>query len=242
MLAAIGRGAWPPLLLASAAGWLALLGAGPRLSLSGLCAASSGNGGGWDWRALDLALGTDPSGLLLAAALAWLLMLAAMMPPLIAQPLAYLWTRSLARRRWRAIAGFAAAYAAVWLAAGIVLIALAAAIRTAADAAPLPPLVCGFLLALLWQMAPAKQACLNRCHRLPALSTFGLAADLDCLRYGVAAGLWCVGACWAWMLVPLLADAAQLLLMAAIAALLVAERQAPARPPRWLLVSFRTSA
>jgi predicted metal-binding membrane protein len=166
-------------------------------------------------------------------ALAWLLMLLAMMPPLLAQPMRHLWRRSLRRRRARAIAGFVAAYLTVWLLVGFGLMAVAALLRALAGATAVPAAVLAIATALLWQATPAKQDCLNRCHRLPPLATFGLAADVDCLRFGFVAALWCVGTCWALMLVPLAADGAHVALMGGVAALTLAERLTPPRPARW---------
>ena len=82
-------------------------------------------------------------------------------------------------------------------------------------------------------MFPGRQSCLNRCHRVPRLSAFGIAADIDCLGYGMTTGVWCAGACWALMLVPLTAATMHLPVMAGISVLLIAERMRPARPVRW---------
>jgi predicted metal-binding membrane protein len=172
----------------------------------------------------------------------WLTMLLAMMPPLLARPVAHLWERSLARRRLRAIALFAAGYVAVWMLAGIVLMMAAIALKTLVGAAFLPAPAVAVAIALLWQATPVKQACLNRCHRLPRLSAFGLAADRDCLRYGLVAAFWCVGTCWALMLVPLVADQAHAAVMAVSAVVLLAERAAPARPLRWRLLPINAPA
>jgi predicted metal-binding membrane protein len=229
LLAAIARGPWPPLLLVSLAGWFALLAFEHRLGAPGYCGVSPG-WPVWDWRGVGLALRLDSATWLV---LPWWLMLVAMMPPLLAQPLTHLWHRSLARRRQRAIGLFVAAYAAVWMLAGPIVVSTAMTLRTLEGAVGLPALALAGAAALLWQVAPAKQSCLNRCHRLPRLSAFGLRADRDCLCYGVVAGLWCVGACWALMLVPLLAEESHAPLMAIIAILLLGERQAPARRAKW---------
>jgi len=209
------------------------LSSGQWFVVPNFCGATAG---GWladGWRGLEVSLLLNPPELL---ALAWLLMLLAMMPPLLAQPIRHLWDRSLRRRRKRAVALFVAAYAAVWMLAGLVLMAAAILLRAlAGGAALLPSSALAIAIALLWQATPAKQICLNRCHRLPRLSVFDLAADLDCLRYGLVAALWCVATCWALMLVPLLADGAHEVLMAVISVMLLAERQTPARPARWRL-------
>lgn len=169
-----------------------------------------------------------------SAAAAWLLMLAAMMPPLVSGAVHHLWTRSLKRRRWRAIILFAGGYAFVWMMAGWLLVAVATRLAPAAGPAWHAP-AAAVLLAVLWQTTPAKQRCLNRCHARPPLSAFGLAADRDAVTYGLATGGWCLGSCWALMLVPLMMGGAHAVAMAAVTATALVERQAPCRRPAWRL-------
>lgn len=225
---ALGRS----LLLASLVGWAALLGSGHWLAVPDYCGVSARHWVERGWQGLESALLFNPPARLIPA---WLLMLLAMMPPLLAEPVKHLWDRSLARRRPRAIAMFAASYAAVWMGAGVVLTAAAVALKALVGAVWLAAPALAAAIALLWQVAPAKQICLNRCHRLPRLSAFDWAADRDCLRYGLVAGSWCVGACWALMLVPLVADRAHVAAMAVGALFLLIERQTPARPAKWRL-------
>jgi predicted metal-binding membrane protein len=189
ILAAAARGPWPPLLLVSLAGWIVPLASRQWFVVPNFCGASASGWLAGGWSGLELSLLLNPPEL---PALAWLLMFLAMMPPLLAQPIRHLWDRSLRRRRKRAVALFVAAYAAVWMLAGLVLLVAAILLRALAGAGLLPSLALAIAIALLWQATPAKQTCLNRCHRLPRLSAFGLAADLDCLRYGLVAARWCV--------------------------------------------------
>jgi len=167
-----------------------------------------------------------------ALALDWALMIAAMMPPLVIASLRHIGDRSFARRRWRAMTLFGAGYAIVWMAAGTALLPLALVCRFAARETLLP-LASGAAVAFAWQISPAKQWCLNRCHRRPALAAFGVAADRDAFAFGLSQGVWCVGACWALMMVPLLSGQAHLLAMMAVALLLTAERIEPPAAPGW---------
>jgi predicted metal-binding membrane protein len=227
MLPAVAKRQSPRLLLIGLTGWMLLLASDQQMILPGLCLSPdtrSASGG------IEAILAFNPP---LTLILGWLPMMLAMMPPLLTQPLAHLWHRSLARRRNRAIVAFAAGYGAVWLAAGIVLTATAMLLKAVTAATGTPALIVAAALVIVWQITPARQICLNRCHRLPRLSAFGVAADLDCLNHGVAVGVWCVGSCWAWMLMPLVAEGMHLSVMAAVSVLLMAERVAPARPARW---------
>jgi predicted metal-binding membrane protein len=109
-----------------------------------------------------------------------------------------------ARRRTRAMLLFILGYFAVWMAAGVVLQLVG---LTALSVLPLPLPWLGVALALgvAWQVSPAKQCCLNRCHRRPQLAAFGVAADRDAFNFGLTNGASCAGACWTLMLPMLLA-------------------------------------
>jgi predicted metal-binding membrane protein len=167
-----------------------------------------------------------------AIAAGWIVMLVAMMTPALIPAVRHVRLRSFTHRRPRAIAIFAAAYAAIWIAAGAVLIALAFACNLLALYSYLP--IAGVLLAAFaWQCSPAKQVCLNRCHRHIELPAFGREADLGVLRFGVTHGLWCAGACWALMLAALVLPQAHLGAMAGATVLIVSERFDRPRPPSW---------
>jgi len=219
------RGPWPPLLLASLAGWGLLIAFGHPPVMVGLCSG----------RLFDLGGGLSGASLALQvnglAALAgcWALMLLAMTPPLLAQPLRRVWRGSLARRRGSVIAAFLLAYASVWMAAGAVLMA-AAGVLGAAGAA-------GFAVALglvlAWSLLPLRRACLARAHSAPRLRIFGLAAHVDGLAYGARSGLWCAGACWPLMLAPLLTGEWRLPAMAVAAVVMAAQRLSPVSTLRW---------
>ncbi|MEA2800833.1 MAG: hypothetical protein QOE49_928 [Rhodospirillaceae bacterium] len=228
----LGRQPWPLLLIASLLGWTALIGLQHSLLVPEICSAMVASWPNVDSRTIEaVLLVNSPIGL----ALSWLVMLLAMMPLSLARPILHLWVRSLARRRTRAIAAFLIAYFAVWMAAGPVLLAIAVVVRMAAKGSDVLAIALALVLALLWRLCPIRQICLNRCHGLPRLSPFGLAADRDCLLFGVRTGAWCVGACWPLMVVPLVVDVMHLAAMLAVTLLLLNERLAPTRPVRWRL-------
>jgi predicted metal-binding membrane protein len=161
----------------------------------------------------------------------WALMVAAMMSPLLVAPLRHVRDRSFTRRRTRAMLLFVAGYGAVWMIAGVGLQATALTAQWAASA----PLVYLSLtaVAILWQISPAKQWCLNRCHRRPHLAAFGAAADRDAFNFGVTNGVSCAGACWALMLPMLVAGQGHVFGMIALALFVFAERLETAVPLEW---------
>jgi predicted metal-binding membrane protein len=165
-------------------------------------------------------------------ALGWALMLVAMMAPLLTAPVRHVRDRSFARRRARAVALFVAGYGAIWSAAGAALLTVALAGRRSAPESSVP-VALATLIALVWQFSPAKQSCLNRCHAHAELAAFAPAADLGALRFGLTHGIWCVGSCWALMLLPLLVSRGHLAAMAAVTLWILAERLERPMPPGW---------
>jgi predicted metal-binding membrane protein len=211
----------------SLAAWSVLAFGGSTSVVPALC--SSGTGAAVPLPvSFDLALLFNSPARL---AFGWALMLAAMMLPVVAAPLRHVRDRSFARRRGRAMLLFILGYFAVWMAAGVVLQLVS---LTAVGVAPMP-LAAGlaFALAVVWQVTPAKQWCLNRCHRRPQLAAFGVPADRDTFNFGLTNGASCAGACWALMLPMLLAGEGQIFAMIAVTLLVFAERLERPAPLAW---------
>jgi predicted metal-binding membrane protein len=226
---------WPTLIGVTACGWASIAFTDDATTMASLCGTADNVRFTEGGHALEVALlFASPSRL----AASWLLMLVAMMTPLLATPFHHLWVRSLARRRWRAIAVFLMGYLAIWMSAAPIMATAAIVLRMAADRAGVSTLFAVLVVVCAWQASPWKQACLNRCHWTPRLSVFGVAADADCLRYGIAYACRCVGTCWALMLAPLTAGHVHLPVMAVAAAVMIVERLRPARPARWRLPAF----
>ncbi|WP_404941112.1 DUF2182 domain-containing protein [Pseudomonas danubii] len=226
----LGRGAVPWLLLASLCGWGWLLGSTALLSIPAFCGSLPLAGYALGWQGIEQALLFNPPGPLL---LAWLLMLLAMTPLLLVQPLRYVWHRSLRRKRWQAVSLFVLGFVAVWSLMGLVLLGLVVVTRLWLGLSSLPSLGAALALCLLWQASPFKQHCLNQCHRQPRIAAFGWRFVRDCLGFGVTVGSWCVGSCWPLMLLPLLVEQGHLLLMLLCTLWMLYERLLRPRPAQW---------
>jgi predicted metal-binding membrane protein len=158
----------------------------------------------------------------------WLLMLTAMMSPLLIAPLRHVSERSLSRRRARAMLLFLVPYVAIWTLGGFALE------ETAVLISRLGLFVLIVLAAaIVWQLSPARQRCLNRHHARPPVAAFGNAADLDAARFGAGQALWCVGSCWFLMLLPLLYAAGSVAAMACVSLWIWAEIFEKPRRPTW---------
>jgi predicted metal-binding membrane protein len=163
----------------------------------------------------------------------WVLMLAAMMVPALIAPVRHVHDRSFAHRRVRAILLFATGYVAIWMPTGVMLLALVPAVRFVAYRSGMQPAIIISVIALAWQCSPVKQRCLNRNHVHTELAAFGLAADIDAFRFGLTHGIWCVGSCWALMLLSMLVSRGHVAAMAAVTLWHFAERLDRPMPPRW---------
>ena len=173
---------------------------------------------------------------------AWVLMMAAMMfPSIVPMVLAYARIRSarLARRTDLTLgssATFVAGYLVVWTAYGLAAYALFALERglsidsLAWDRAG--PYVAGGVLvaAALYELTPAKDACLRRCRGPFAFLTEAWRdGHFGATRMGIEHGLWCVGCCWALMAALFALGVMSMGWMVFIAALIAAEKLLPWR-------------
>lgn len=119
----------------------------------------------------------------------WALMCVAMMVPVVLPAVRHVAVNSLRRRRPRAMTLFLAGYVSVWAAAGAVLIPVLAPLPR------LPLLVTLIVLAALWQLLPARRACMRACHRTIPLPPTGWRAARGAVHFGVWHGLACAGVC-----------------------------------------------
>lgn len=164
---------------------------------------------------------------------AWLAMVLAMMPLLALRQVRHAMRSSVARRRLLAAGLLLAGYALVWMAAGLVMVPLAALLHAAAHPALI--LAC-IAVAVLWSSSPAGTRAHNACHRLYPVAASGPTANRDSLQHGLRTGVACATVCWPWMLAPFAFPAAwHLPAMAVAAVLLFVERTGPSLRPAWRL-------
>jgi predicted metal-binding membrane protein len=180
---------------------------------------------------LPLLLAMKPLFSLLAG---WALMLVAMMSPTLIAPICHIIARSFRRRHARSVTLFVIGYAAIWIAAGVVLIATMLMLKLLMPQSYWPTVGVG-IVAFVWQCSPIKQRCLNRSHNHRELAEFGRAADLDALHFGITHGVWCLGSCWALMLLPLMVSYGHFAAMAVVTFVMTSERLEHPQPLGWRL-------
>jgi predicted metal-binding membrane protein len=165
---------------------------------------------------------------------AWQAMIAAMMLP-SSLPLIRLFAVASAGApaRGRAMAAFLGGYALVWTAFGAVAFAADALLRrlidhTAGLRAHQAVIVAALLaLAGAVQFTPLKDRCLTQCRHPGAfLIRHYRRGTGSAFALGRRHGLFCLGCCWALMLVMFVAGTASLIWMAALTALMVYEKTA----------------
>jgi predicted metal-binding membrane protein len=173
----------------------------------------------------------------LAYAAAWSLMIAAMMLP-TTLPLLAIFRRLMGARpdAGHLLAAVAAGYALAWLGFGVAAYAADSAVREAAATS-------GWLVAHGWvvgaaviggagafQFSRLKYRCLERC-RTPFgfinARWHGRRPLAESFRLGVDHGLFCVGCCWALMLVTFVVGMGSIGWMLVLAAAMAAEKNLP---------------
>jgi predicted metal-binding membrane protein len=179
--------------------------------------------------------GPDAGPALLLFLVSWQVMVAAMMLP-SSLPLVRMFAAASAGApdRGKALAAFLGSYAAVWSGFGLLAFGGDAALHAAVASSPwlaandwaIAPSV--LLLAGAFQFTPLKDACLRACrHPASFLRRHYRRGPRGGFVLGARHGLFCVGCCWALMLVMFAAGAASLILMAALTALMVHEKTRP---------------
>jgi predicted metal-binding membrane protein len=214
-----------PILVGIAAAWAAAIAA----ELAGVAALAHH----------DSLLGRDGPPLALAAllaVLAWQVMIAAMMLP-SSLPLVRLYARASERapRRGRSMAAFIGGYALVWSGFGLAAFGFDAGLHAAVGASPWLSAhdwwIGGSVLALagIFQFTPLKDACLDKCrHPAQFLTRYYERGPAAGFKLGARHGVFCVGCCWALMLVMFAAGAANLIWMALLTGVMIHEKTRPA--------------
>ena len=158
----------------------------------------------------------------------WTLMMAAMMLPSVA-PTASLYARTVQGNRTMRIAGLVVGYLGVWAAAGLPAYGLAwlAGWLTGMHPSAAHVLAVAVFAAVgLYQLTPLKERCLAHCRSPLGLllhygSYRGRSRDL---RVGVHHGGYCLGCCWALMLILIAVGVMNIAVMVGLAALILVEK------------------
>jgi len=166
----------------------------------------------------------------------WTAMMAAMMLPSMA-PVAILWTRSILRQRWNAVAYsrialFVFGYLLAWAFAGVLAffgLALFEQILVLAGSHGRWLGAAIFAIAGIYQLTSFKDVCLRHCRSPMSLLTHytsfrGPAIDI---RVGLHHGLYCVACCWGLMLILVAVGVMNILAMAVLTIVIFAEKMLP---------------
>ncbi|MEO5757894.1 MAG: DUF2182 domain-containing protein [Mesorhizobium sp.] len=131
-----------------------------------------------------------------------------------------------------------AGYLGVWLAASLTFAAFTLAIHSvAASDRVLDPIVgiagaMALLVAGLYQFSGLKEACLQKCRNpFSILFANWSARPVRIFRLGLAQGVWCLGCCWALMLVMFAVGVMNVFWMALIGLFTLIEKQTAGRLP-----------
>lgn len=163
----------------------------------------------------------------------WLVMMVAMMFPAIA-PVVLLYRRWAHTRGLGSTPSFVAGYLTIWGAIGLAFYGVLLALQNWVPAESHSAVRVGAVLlagAGIYQLTPLKDACLAQCRSpLSFMMTHGpRLADgaFGPYKVGVMHGLYCLGCCWALMVVLVLLGMMNLVWMAFVAALILVEKVLP---------------
>lgn len=130
-----------------------------------------------------------------------------------------------------------AGYLAVWLGASLGFAVLSTAVRSGLATPTLAPLrgaagAAALLVAGLYQFSGLKEACLRKCG-IPFTTLFARWSTKPSriFRLGIDQGLWCLGCCWALMLVMFAVGLMNIFWMALLGLFAVVEKQVSGRLP-----------
>lgn len=173
---------------------------------------------GMDDEAMPMGVELEHAGIWL---LAWATMMAAMMLP-STTPLVALY----GKRSAHAVDGalLVAGYLTVWTAVGAAAYALDRVIPDPGQGVTAAVLI----VAGLYQLTPVKDACLRHCRSpVDFLVTHWHGGRAGAFRIGVEHGAYCIGCCWALMVVLVVAGSMGLVWVVAIALAVAAEKLLP---------------
>lgn len=175
-----------------------------------------------------------------AAALMWLVMMVAMMTPAVLPIVLTFWRVNRGSRARSVQHGvlFGASYLLVWCGFGLLLTLLQWALHRGALLsthllAVGPQLAACFLIAAgVYQLTPLKASCLAHCQSpLAFLLSHWRDGAKGAIRMGVEHGSYCLGCCWALMLLMFVGGVMSIGFMALISLFILIERVLP--ESRW---------
>jgi predicted metal-binding membrane protein len=184
----------------------------------------------------------------------WALMMVAMMLP-SAVPMILLHARidrgtPAARARDNAL--FALSYLLVWVGFSALATAAQAGLTGSGLVSSATLAVGGkrlsgvlLLVAAVWQLTPAKAACLEQCQSpIHFVMRYWRPGPAGAVKLGLVHGLFCLGCCWSLMLLLFVGGVMNLAWVALIAAVVLTEKAAPPawRIDRWLALALALSA
>lgn len=158
----------------------------------------------------------------------WTVMMAAMMLPAVA-PVSSLYARTITRQRSRRLALFVAGYLISWGLAGLPvygLLRLVDHIAGDSDTAMRNIAVAALVAAGLYQLTPLKARCLRHCRSpLAQLLRYGnVKGPLRDLQVALHHGGYCLGCCWALMVLFIGFGVMNVWIMLGLAAIVAGEK------------------
>lgn len=158
----------------------------------------------------------------------WTLMMAAMMLSSMA-PLALMYGRTITTYRGPRLTAFASGYLLAWGSTGVVAFLIADQFSDMAADHPKVAqwvAVACFIAAGVYQLTPLKQRCLEHCRSPLAhlMRYIGFKGPMRDARAGVHHGMFCLGCCWALMVLMLAFGVMNVAAMVGLALIIAVEK------------------
>ncbi len=158
----------------------------------------------------------------------WALMMAAMMLPSVG-PFVGVYQRTVTEHRLARLTALSIGYLGVWTMVGLVAVVVADrfALRGRTNATAAQAVAVGsFAIAGLYQLSPLKFRCLSHCRTQVGhmIHYLGFRGPLRDLKAGASHGWFCLGCCWALMILMVAFGVMNVLAMVGLALIIAVEK------------------
>lgn len=180
---------------------------------------------------MNMPMPTDAGGVsipdsAIGRAIAWLVMVTAMMVPAALPAVRALAVTASRPGRQRTIAVFLTTYLGVWMLFGLLAISFVMLLQHAVGIGVTSIAAMAFVAAAIWELTPWKRRSLRACRAVTPLSSQGRDAVWACAHAGCRQGVWCACGCWAVMLAMAATMSVGLLMMGLLTLFVLLENTA----------------
>lgn len=158
----------------------------------------------------------------------WSVMVFCMMLPTLSTPLMYVWNKAFTPYQLVNCLSFVLIYTLTWSLFGQATLLMIGHLQQYIEMNLIFDVV--IFIGLVWQASPYKQYANIARHRMQAINPFS--SIRSCAKFGFVHAIWCIGSCWAIMLLPMLTPY-HVAMMIVATGMIFYEYSKPYQRPRW---------